>query len=181
MNYTSIINEDFNNGEGVGVSLFVQGCHFHCKGCFNSETWDFNGGHVWTNEVEDEFLKLMDKPYITRTSILGGEPLANENVKDVLELIKKIKHQYPNKKLWLYTGYTLEAIMNPVVTDDFNPERDNILHFRREVLNYIDILVDGKYVDELRDLTLKFRGSSNQRLIDIKKTLEQGEIILWTK
>lgn len=179
MNYASIINEDFNNGEGVGVTLFVQGCHFHCKGCFNSEAWDFNGGHEWAKEVQDGFLKLIDKPYITRVSILGGEPLADKNAEDVLELIKEIKLQYPDKKIWLFTGYTFEAIMNPVATGDFNPERDNIICRRREVLNYIDVLVDGKYKEELRDLTLKFRGSSNQRLIDVKQTLEKGEVVLW--
>lgn len=181
MRYASIINEDFNNGEGVGISLFVQGCHFHCKGCFNSEAWDFNGGNEWTKEIKDDFLKLIDKPYITRVSILGGSPLASENVDDVLDLVKEIKKQYPNKKIWLYTGYKFEAIMNPVVTDDFNPERDRINKCRREVLFYTDILVDGKYIDELRDLTLKFRGSSNQRLINVKETLEQGEVVLCTQ
>ena len=164
MRYANIVSFDICNGEGIGVSLFVQGCHFKCKGCFNKDTWDFNGGTEWTEEVKKEFLTLINKPYITRVSILGGEPLANENVNDVLLLIKEIKHQYPDKKVWLYSGFKFETIDNPIVTDDLNPERDHIFNCRKEVLNYIDVLVDGQFEINKRDITISFRGSSNQRI-----------------
>lgn len=180
MNYASIINEDFNNGEGIGVSLFVQGCRFKCKGCFNSEAWDFNGGKEWTKEVKNEFLKLIDKPYITRVSILGGEPLADENVRKIYLLTQEIKTLFPDKKIWLYSGFTYEEIMN--VDFDVWVKQTQADDYRKAIIQKnIDILVDGKYIDELRDLTLKFRGSSNQRLIDVQKSLEQNKIVLWSE
>lgn len=157
MRIADIQEFDVNNGEGVGCSLFVQGCHFHCKNCFNQSTWDFNGGKEWTQSTKEKFLELVNKPYITRVSILGGEPLADENVQDVYDLIKQIPS---SKKIWLYTGY---------VWDDMD-------FVRRLVANSVDVLVDGRFVDELKDLNLPFRGSSNQRLIDIKKTLNSFEI-----
>jgi anaerobic ribonucleoside-triphosphate reductase activating protein len=152
---------DISNGEHIGVSLFVQGCRFCCKGCFNKETWDFNGGKEWTQEVEDKFFDLINRPYIKRVSILGGEPLADGNKLVVLDLIKKIKDKYPNKSIWLYTGYTFEEISS------------------LNNLRYIDVLVDGRYIEEQKDLTLKFRGSKNQRLIDIQKTLKENKIVLY--
>ena len=157
MRIADIQEFDVNNGEGVGCSLFVQGCHFHCKNCFNQSTWDFNGGKEWTQSTKEKFLELVNKSYITRVSILGGEPLADENVQDVYDLIKQIPS---SKKIWLYTGY---------VWDDMD-------FVRRLVANSVDVLVDGRFVDELKDLNLPFRGSSNQRLIDIKKTLNNFEI-----
>ena len=157
MRIADIQEFDVNNGEGVGCSLFVQGCHFHCKNCFNQSTWDFNGGKEWTQSTKEKFLELVNKPYITRVSILGGEPLADENVQDVYDLIKQIPS---SKKIWLYTGY---------VWDDMD-------FVRRLVANSVDVLVDGRFVDELKDLNLPFRGSSNQRLIDIKKTLNSFKI-----
>ena len=153
MRIADIQEFDVNNGEGVGCSLFVQGCHFHCKNCFNQSTWDFNGGNKWTESTKKKFIKFVKKPYITRVSILGGEPLADENIQDVYDLIKQIPS---DKKIWLYTGYTWE----------------NMDFIRRLVANSVDVLVDGQFVDELKDMTLPFRGSSNQRLIDIKKTLD---------
>ena len=157
MRIADIQEFDVNNGEGVGCSLFVQGCHFHCKNCFNQSTWDFNGGKEWTQSTKEKFLELVNNPYITRVSILGGEPLADENIQDVYDLIKQIPS---SKKIWLYTGY---------VWDDMD-------FVRRVVANSVDVLVDGRFVDELRDLNLPFRGSSNQRLIDIKKTLNSFKI-----
>lgn len=157
MRIADIQEFDVNNGEGVGCSLFVQGCHFHCKNCFNQSTWDFNGGKEWTQSTKEKFLELVNNPYITRVSILGGEPLADENIQDVYDLIKQIPS---SKKIWLYTGY---------VWDDMD-------FVRRLVANSVDVLVDGRFVDELRDLNLPFRGSSNQRLIDIKKTLNSFKI-----
>ena len=140
---------DISNGAFVGVSLFVQGCHFHCKNCFNEETWDFKGGHEWTQESKNKFLELMNKPYIKRISILGGEPLADENVEDVVDLMKAVKEKYPDKDIWVYSGYTMETIKKRKLND---------------VLKYADVIVDGRYIEELRDITLKFRGSSNQRI-----------------
>lgn len=214
MNYASIRKMDISNGEGVGVALFVQGCHFHCYNCFNFETWDFNGGKRWTDEVKNKFLDLIDKPYIKRVSILGGEPLANENVESILNLVKEIRKRYPKsqktaknimnivnngyknsniynknqdeirlsfptKTIWLYSGYMLEQVMNPVVTDDLNPNRDKIIKMRQDIIKQCDVFVDGRYVDELRDLTLHWRGSSNQRVIDVQKTLQSKEIVLY--
>ena len=205
---------DISNGEGVGVALFVQGCHFHCYNCFNFETWDFNGGKRWTDEVKNKFLDLIDKPYIKRVSILGGEPLANENVESILNLVKEIRKRYPKsqktaknimnivnngyknsniynknqdeirlsfhtKNIWLYSGYTWKQVMNPVVTDDLNPNRDKIIKMRQDIIKQCDVFVDGRYVDELRDLTLHWRGSSNQRVIDVQKTLQSKEIVLY--
>ena len=214
MNYASIRKMDISNGEGVGVALFVQGCHFHCYNCFNFETWDFNGGKRWTDEVKNKFLDLIDKPYIKRVSILGGEPLANENVESILNLVKEIRKRYPKsqktaknimnivnngyknsniynknqdeirlsfhtKNVWLYSGYTWKQVMNPVVTDDLNPNRDKIIKMRQDIIKQCDVFVDGRYVDELRDLTLHWRGSSNQRVIDVQKTLQSKEIVLY--
>ena len=177
MRYASIREMDISNGQGLGVSLFVQGCYFHCKNCFNSETWDFNDGKEWTNEIKEKFLKLINRDYIERVTILGGEPLVDQNVEDVLDLVKEIREKFPNKKIWIYTGYKWKAILYPVVTDDFNPERDRILQIRRDILNYIDVLVDEKFEDDKKDLTLKWKGSSNQHVIDVKRSLEEVEII----
>lgn len=145
MRYASIRDLDISNGRGIGVALFVQGCHFHCKNCFNKSTWDFNGGKEFTKETLDVFLKLVDRPFISRVSILGGEPLAKENVDTVCDILKNIH----NKEIWLYTGYRYEDVKN------------------YEIMKYINYLVDGQYIDELRDLKLEFRGSSNQRIIEV--------------
>lgn len=177
MNYASIREMDISNGEGVGVALFVQGCHFHCYNCFNTETWDFNGGKEWNEDIKEKFLKLIDKPYIKRVTILGGEPLANENLKAVLSLTKEIRILYPDKTIWIYSGYTWNQIMHPVITNDFNPARDKLIKMRKEIVANCDVLIDGRYVDELRDITLHWRGSSNQRVIDIQKTLKSNLII----
>ena len=166
MRYALIREMDISNGEGIGVSLFVQGCHFHCKGCFNQETWDFNGGKEWTEEIENKFFELVNRPYVRRISILGGEPLADENVDGVLNLILKLKQKYPFKKIWLYTGYTYEAIKEK--------EYDSGAHLSRGIiLDTVDVLVDGTYIKEQRDITLSFRGSRNQRI------WKKGEDGLW--
>lgn len=177
MNYASIREMDISNGEGVGVALFVQGCHLHCYNCFNSEIWDFNGGKEWNEDIKEKFLKLIDKPYIKRVTILGGEPLANENLEAVLSLTKEIRILYPDKTIWIYSGYTWNQIMHPVITNDFNPARDKLIKMRKEIVANCDVLIDGRYVDELRDITLHWRGSSNQRVIDIQKTLKSNLII----
>jgi anaerobic ribonucleoside-triphosphate reductase activating protein len=153
MKYADIDKCEMCNGNDIGTTLFVQGCPYHCRNCFNPETWDFNGGKEWTEEVEQNFIKSIDKPYIKRVSFLGGEPLANENAAQVLRLISIIKRLYPDKKIWVYSGNTFENLRT---TYD---------------LSQIDYIVDGLYMDNLRDVTLAFRGSLNQRIIDVKKSL----------
>lgn len=179
MKYNSIRSMDISNGEGVGIALFVQGCHFHCPSCFNQDTWDFNGGKEWTEKTKETFLKLADKPYIKRVSFLGGECLANENLEGVYDVIKDVKELFPDKKIWMYTGYTWESIFNPIVTDDLDPKRDRLIELRKDIVKMTDILIDGQYIHEQRDMNLKFRGSKNQRVIDVKESLKQGKIILY--
>ena len=171
MRYASIRSMDISNGEGVGVSLFVQGCHFHCYSCFNQETWDFNGGKEWNDKIENQFIELINKPYIQRISFLGGECLAEQNIRDILHLTKKIRFIYPNKKIWLYTGYTWEYIFR-----DGAYGLNNI--WRKEVIKLCDVVVDGQFIDSQKDMNLRFKGSSNQRVIDVQKSLEQNNIIL---
>lgn len=163
---------DISNGTGVGISLFVQGCPFHCFNCFNPETWDFEKGNEWTKETQNDFLKLAERSYIDRISFLGGEPLAEQNIEDLLILIRLIKDRYPNKKIWLYSGFTFEKI--------FNSTEEKFL-IRQQILSYVNVLVDGQYIDELKDYSLRFRGSSNQRIIDVQKTLnnEDKSIVLY--
>lgn len=169
---------DLSNGEGVGVALFVQGCHFHCPNCFNPETWDFNSGKEWTKEVKNKFMELANRPYIKRISILGGEPLAEENLDDVLDLVNRIHLSSPKKSVWLYTGFTYEEIMKYEYGTSYI-NNVNCEALRQAIFCQCDVLVDGKYIDSKRDLTLQYRGSDNQRLIDIQQSLQKGEIVLW--
>lgn len=159
MRYASIRNFDISNGAGCGIALFVQGCHFHCKNCFNQSTWNFAGGKEFDAKAKETLYNLLGNPHMTRFSILGGEPLAPENIKVITEIAKDFARK---KVLWLYTGYKYEEISD------------------KEILKYIDYLVDGRYVDELRDLNLKFRGSSNQRVINVKQSLQDGHPVLWS-
>lgn len=159
---------DISNGEGVGVSLFVQGCHFRCKNCFNQDTWDFSGGKEWNRKIEDEFMKLVNRPYIKRVSLLGGEPLADENVLDIMRLINRIKTECPDKKIWCYTGYTWEQIF-PIVNPYLNLTQAEMT--RQNAVKNCDILVDGRFVEEEKDLSLEFRGSKNQKIIDVKERI----------
>lgn len=165
MRYAQVVPFDVCNGKGVGVSLFVQGCSLHCYNCFNPGSWDFDGGKEWTEDARQKFLGLVARPYIKRVSFLGGEPLAQQNTEEVLSLIKEIKNKFPNKAIWLYTGYKYEAIMHRVTTDDLNIERDMWYEQQRNIIELCDVVVDGRYVDSLRDIALPFRGSSNQRII----------------
>lgn len=183
MRYASIRSLDISNGEGVGVSLFVQGCDRHCFNCFNSETWDFNGGKEWTEKTKDKFMKLIDRPYIKRISFLGGECLAEQNLDGVLDLIKEIRISFPDKTIWLYTGYEWNSLMSKICQPTF-PDKDferiiEIHKKRKEIISNVDVLVDGEYIDEQKDLSLKFRGSKNQRVIDVKKSLAQNKIVLY--
>lgn len=165
MRYASIRNMDISNGRGIGCSIFLQGCSMnpHCKNCFNKSTWDFNGGYEWTDKETEQLFEILRKPYITRVSILGGEAL--DQAKDLSQLLYKIRDEFPNLKIWIYSGRTLEENMKN--------------QLKAECLSLCDVLVDGAYVDELRDLTLAFRGSSNQRIIDLKKTFESSNIVLY--
>lgn len=178
MNYAQIRSMDISNGEGIGVSLFVQGCDFHCKNCFNSGTWEFSKGQEWNDKTKNQFLKLIETPFIQRVSILGGEPLHPKNVQNVLKIVDEIRVSYPTKNIWLYTGYTWEQIMHPVITD-INSEQLKMLQMRKELVSKCNVLIDGRYVDELRDISLHWRGSSNQRVINVQETLKQKQIVLW--
>ncbi len=160
MRYNQIRKMDISNGPGVRVSLFFQGCHFHCKDCFNSDTWDFNKGKPFTDEVIDEIIKIADFDYINGLSILGGEPMHPTNVPGTISLAKKFKEKYPNKTIWAWTGYKFEDIPN------------------KDALPYIDVLVDGQFITELYAPNLKWKGSANQRVIDVKKTLKENKIIV---
>lgn len=177
MRYAQIRSMDISNGEGVGVSLFVQGCDRHCFNCFNSETWDFNGGKEWTEEIKNKFMKLIDRPYIRRISILGGEPLEEQNLDDVLSLIKEIRISFPEKTIWLYTGYSYSEIFRGQSSCLSQEGLNNFK--RREIIKQCDVLVDGEYIDEQKDLSLKFRGSKNQKVINVKETLKQGKVVLY--
>lgn len=166
MRYASIRNLDISNGEGVGVALFVQGCPFHCYNCFNPQTWDFNSGEEWNDDVRNDFLNIIQQcEYSDRITIIGGEPLCEQNRFDVGILINDIKTQFSRKSIWLYTGYTWEELINDMSL--FN------------IIRFVDVLVDGRYVDELRDITLPFRGSSNQRIIDVQQSLKQDKVVLY--
>ena len=143
------------------MALFCSGCPLHCKNCFNQKLWDFNSGKEWTPEIEEQFIKLTNRPYINRVSFLGGEPLADQNIESVASIISKLD---TTKKIWVYTGYTWEELV----------ERDKVKY-----ISAADVLVDGRYVDELKDYRLKFKGSSNQRIIDIRKTIEEKGVVLY--
>lgn len=193
MRYSQIRSMDISNGEGVGVSLFVQGCPFHCFNCFNSETWDFNGGKEWTKETKNKFIELINRPYIKRVSFLGGECLADQNVEEIFPLIQAIRNTFPNKTIWLYTGYTVKLTQIPYVDVDNNyeitsrsafaatqPSKDTKSNLiRNSIINSVDVLVDGEYIDEQRDITLAYRGSKNQRVIDVKQSLAQNKVVLY--
>lgn len=198
MRYSSMRNLDISNGEGVGISLFVQGCPFHCFGCFNSDTWDFNGGKEWTEETKNKFLKLIDRPYIKRVSFLGGECLAEQNLNEILSLIQEIRISFPEKTIWLYTGYHVfinypeshrqhKVILSTRPNASTNIIYDDELFFKKkeedrkrsEIISNVDIIVDGEYIDEQKDLTLKWRGSKNQHVIDVKQSLAQNKMVLY--
>ena len=181
MRYAQIRSMDISNGEGVGVSLFVQGCPFHCKNCFNSETWDFNGGKEWTEKTKNKFMELVDRPYIKRVSFLGEECLAGQNLDGVLDLVKQIRISFPEKTIWLYTGYDFDLLNSKYNEYKYTPFAANADEWltRWEIISNVDVLIDGEYIDEQRDITLKWRGSSNQRVIDVKQSLTQNKIVLY--
>lgn len=182
MRYADFYECDICNGNKVGMSLFVQGCPFHCKGCFNQETWDFSGGKEWDEKTWNKFFDLAKRDYIHRISFLGGSPLCDENLMGVYNIIAKIKFTYPEKQIWVYTGMVWEDIIkyrkdenNPIL-DSKSPTKEET---RAMLLNHIDVLVDGPFECDKRDLALAFRGSTNQRIIDVKKSLESDKVVLW--
>ena len=176
MRYAQIREIDISNGEGVGVALFVQGCPSpHCKNCFNPETWDFNGGKEWTQETEDKLIELASRSYIKRLSILGGEPLADENLDGVLHLANRFRLLFPNKTIWIYSGYSWSEIFNEGVYITKNCAGWK----RREIVKQCTVMIDGKYIDSQRDISLKWRGSKSQRVIDCQQSIQKGEIVLW--
>ena len=160
MRYNKIRQMDISNGPGIRVSIFMQGCVFHCKNCFNPDTWDFKGGQEFTEETIDKVIELCAPSHIKGLSILGGEPMHKNNIEGTTALAKKFKETYPNKTIWSWTGFIFDDIKD------------------YEVFKYIDVLVDGQFVDELRNPNLRWKGSANQRVIDVQKSLKKGEIVL---
>ena len=160
MRYSKIRKMDISNGKGVRVSIFIQGCTFNCKNCFNPETHDFEGGTEFTDETIDKVLDLCSKDHTDGLSILGGEPMHPKNIEGTTKLAKAFKEKFPNKNLWAWTGYKFDEYLKD-----------------KEVAKYLDVLIDGQYVDELHDPTLEWRGSSNQRVIDVQKSLQAGEVV----
>lgn len=160
MNYAKIRPVDVANGEGVRVSLFVSGCSHHCKGCFNAELWNYNAGKPFDMDAIREIIALCNRDYITGLSLLGGEPLDPKNITVVTNLCQSFKHAFPDKTIWCYTGYKWEDIK------------------QYNIVKHLDVLVDGQFVEDLKDPRLKFRGSSNQRIIDVKKSLATGTVFL---
>ena len=161
MKYNKIRKMDISNGPGVRVSIFMQGCAFHCENCFNKETWDFNGGTDFTEETIKKVLELCDKDFIVGLSILGGEPMHPNNIDGTTALAKAFKEKFPNKNLWIWSGYLFDKDLKD-----------------KEVLKYIDVLVDGQFINNLHNPTLKWKGSSNQRVIDVQKSLKNNKICI---
>ncbi len=169
MYYGMIKKSDVADGPGVRVSLFVSGCRHHCEGCFNAETWDFKYGDVYTAEIEDEILRAMEPSYISGFTFLGGEPMEPENRPFVFSLAKKLREKFPEKTIWLYSGYLYDTEMLEWAKTD---------EIVKNLLPLIDVIVDGEFHIKEKNLGLKFRGSENQRLIDVQKSLAENKVIL---
>ena len=161
MNYLTITHNDMLNGDGLRVVLWVSGCTLHCEDCQNKYSWDFNEGVLFDERAKEEIFSELKKDYISGITITGGHPLESQNIEEIEKLCKEIKINFPNKTIWLYTGFIFEEIKN------------------YPILKYIDVLIDGRYEKELRDISLKWRGSQNQRVIDVKKSLISSEVVLW--
>lgn len=170
MNYGEIKNYDIANGLGVRVTLFVSGCTHHCKGCFNPMTWDFGYGQPFTEDTENKLLEMLAPDYIDGLTLLGGEPMEADNQRALLPFLKKVRERYPHKNIWCYTGYTLET--------DLQSDSRARCEVTDEILTLIDVLVDGEFIEEKKNISLAFRGSENQRIIDLPRTLANGTVIL---
>ena len=167
MNYATIKSYDIANGPGVRVSLFVSGCEHYCKGCFNSEAWDFNYGSEYNSEIDGLLFSHIDHDYIKGLTILGGEPMHPKNQSQVLEIVRQFKHKFPEKDLWIYSGYLYEDLIDCKVGK-----------YSMDILAYTDVLVDGKFDLDLKDIGLNFRGSSNQRIIDVQQSIVKNNVVL---
>lgn len=171
MHFASIKNFDVANGVGVRVSLFVSGCNHHCEGCFNQEAWDFNYGKEFSDDELNKIIDMLKPNYIKGLTLLGGEPLELVNQEGILPLVRKVKEIYPDKTIWCYSGFTFDQIMKMCDKWDIT----------KELITYFDVLVDGKFELKNKDLSIRFRGSSNQRIIDMKESLKTKEVILWNE
>lgn len=171
MNYADIKQYDVANGPGIRISLFVSGCNHHCKGCFNQEAWDFNYGKPFTDETIDMIMEYLDNPHIAGLTLLGGEPMEPVNQKALLPLVRRVKESYPDKSIWCFTGYRFD--------DDIVNKMFNSVPETKELLSYFDVMVDGKFVEELKNVSLIFKGSSNQRTIMVQESLKNNNIVLW--
>ena len=171
MNYATIKNCDIANGPGVRVSLFVSGCTHHCPGCFNEAAWDFGYGEPFTQAVIDKILNMLEPSYVKGLTLLGGEPFEPQNQPDIVKLLRQVKSQYPEKSIWAFSGYLFDR--------DILAGRLGPWEITEEFLRYLDVLVDGPFVMAKKDLSLRFRGSSNQRLIDVPASLRENKIVLW--
>lgn len=172
MNYGAIKKCDIANGVGVRTVLFVSGCTHHCKGCFQPETWNFDYGERYTKETEDEIIESLRPDYVDGITLLGGEPFEPENQREIVKLLRRIKKELPQKTVWSFSGYTYEEL-----TGDSRA----VCEVTNEMLSMLDVLVDGEFVEAKRNISLRFRGSENQRLIDMNKTRKEGKIVLWDK
>ncbi len=173
MYYGAIKKSDIANGEGIRTTLFVSGCRNRCKGCFQPETWAFDYGSPFTEKTKEEIFRTFENPVISGLTVLGGEPMEPENQKELLPLLREFKERCPDKTVWLYTGNLYEELTAEVGS------HEKALSITRELLSYVDILVDGRYIEEEKSLGLRFRGSKNQRIIDMNKTRASGKIIIW--
>ena len=172
MNYSAIKKCDIANGVGVRTVLFVSGCTHHCKGCFQPETWSFDYGERYTKETEDEIIESLKPDYVDGITLLGGEPFEPENQRELVKLLRRIKKELPQKTVWSFSGYTYEEL-----TGDSRA----VCEVTNEMLSMLDVLVDGEFIEAKRNISLRFRGSENQRLIDMNKTRKEGKIVLWDK
>lgn len=171
MNYATIKNCDIANGPGVRVSLFVSGCTHHCKGCFNEVAWDFDYGEPFTEQTIESIVELLRPAHIKGLTLLGGEPFEPQNQPGILELLRRVKREMPEKSIWAFSGYLFDK--------DILAWRLGTKEITREILGYLDVLVDGPFIESRKNLSLRFRGSDNQRLIDVPESLRTGEIVLW--
>lgn len=181
MNYHNLTYPDMLNGDGLRVVLWLSGCSHHCYNCQNSQTWEPNSGVLFDENSKIELFNELEKDYISGLTLTGGDPLYENNLEDVLSLIEEIRVSLPEKSIWIYTGYTWEELFSTSYSKDFicTTTTDRNAIYRQQIIKNVDVLVDGRYIDSQRDITLKWRGSSNQRVIDVQKSLEKGEVILW--
>ena len=171
MNYAEIKTFDIANGVGVRTSLFVSGCRHRCKGCFNAEAWDFKAGEPFTHDVEDEILRSLGPGYVTGLSVLGGEPMEPENQDALAPFLELVRARFPNKTIWMWTGFTWDQLTQEITRADTD--------VKWRVLNCLDVLVDGRFVEAQKDITLRFRGSANQRIIDVQRSIDEARPVAW--